>query len=187
MAAGDVQDARNACRELENIARSFDTGVPDAIAAQARGAVDLAEGDARAALGSLRRAFEVWQRIAAPYAAARVCVLIGQACRALGDKDAADLEFDAARTIFERLGAGPDLTQINSLTTGVASSSAHRLTSRELDVLRLIVAGETNKAIAGRLSRSEKTVDRHVSNILAKLDVRSRAAATAFACRHKLI
>ena len=187
LAAGDVQDARNACRELEDIARSFDTSVPDAIAAQACGAVDLAEGDARAALGSLRRAFEVWQRIPAPYAAARVRVLIGQACRALGDEDAADLEFDAARTIFERLGAGPDLTQIGSLTKGVASSNTHRLTPRELDVLRLVAAGETNKAIAGRLSRSEKTVDRHVSNILAKLDVPSRAAATAFACRHKLI
>ena len=187
LAAGDVPDARNACRELEEIARSLDTGVPGAIAAEACGAVDLAEGNAQAALGSLRRAFEVWQRIPAPYAAGRVRVLIGQACRALGDEDAADLEFDAARTIFKRLGAGPDLAQIGSLTKGVASSNVHRLTPRELDVLRLVAAGETNKAIAGRLARSEKTVDRHVSNILAKLDVPSRAAATAFACRHKLI
>ena len=89
LAVGEVQDARNACRELEEIARSFDTGVPGAIAAQACGAVDLAEGDAQAALGSLRRAFEVWQRIEAPYAAARVRVLIGLACRALGDEDGA--------------------------------------------------------------------------------------------------
>jgi tetratricopeptide (TPR) repeat protein len=103
LAVGDVDDARSACRELEDIARSFDT-VPDAIAAQARGAVDLAEGDARAALGSLRRASEVWQRIQAPYAAARVRVLIGLACRALGDEDGGGLEFDAARSLFERLG-----------------------------------------------------------------------------------
>jgi DNA-binding CsgD family transcriptional regulator/tetratricopeptide (TPR) repeat protein len=187
LAAGDVEDARAACRELEDIARSFDTGVPDAIAAQARGALDLAEGDVRAALGSLRRAFEVWQRIEAPYAAARVRVLIGLACRALRDEDGASLEIGAARSIFERLGAAPDIARINTLTKGTPPGATHGLTPRELVVLRLVAAGGTNKAIASRLSRSEKTVDRHVSNILGKLDVPSRAAATAFAYRHKLI
>ena len=115
LAAGDVPDARNACRELEEIARSLDTGVPGAIAAEACGAVDLAEGNAQAALGSLRRAFEVWQRIDAPYAAARVRVLIGLACHALGDEDGAGLEIDAAQSAFERLGAAPDLARIDSL------------------------------------------------------------------------
>jgi DNA-binding CsgD family transcriptional regulator len=187
LATGDVQDARNACRELEEIARTFDTGVPGAIAAQARGAVDLAEGEAQAALGSLRCAFEVWQRIEAPYAAARVRVLIGLACRALGDEDGAGLEIDAARSVFERLGAMPDLARIDSLLKGRPSSHAHRLTPRELQVLRLVAAGATNKAIASKLSLSEKTIDRHVSNIFAKLDVPSRTAATAFAYQHKLI
>ena len=187
LATGDVQDARNACRELEEIARSFDTGVPGAIAAQACGAVDLAEGDAQAALGSLRRAFEVWQRIEAPYAAARVRVLIGLACRALGDEDSASLELDAARSVFERLGATPDLARIDPLMKGAPFGQTHQLTPRELQVLRLVATGETNKAIAGKLSLSEKTVDRHVSNIFSKLDVPSRAAATAFAYRHKLI
>lgn len=187
LAAGDVQDARNACRELEDIARSFDTGIPDAIAAQACGAVDLAEGDAQAALGSLRRAFEAWQRIEAPYAAARVRVLIGLACRALGDEDGADLEVDAARSIFERLGATPDLARIDSLMKGIPSDHTYRLTPRELQVLRLIATGETNKVVASKLSLSEKTVDRHVSNIFAKLDVSSRAAATAFAYQHNLV
>jgi DNA-binding CsgD family transcriptional regulator len=187
LAAGDVEDARNACRELEDIARSFDTGVPDAIAAQARGAVDLAEGDAQAALGSLRRAFEVWQRIQAPYAAARVRVLIGVACRALGDEDGADLEFDAARSIFERLGAAPDLARIDSLTKGVASSNTHRLTPREVQVLRLVAAGKTNAAVAAELFLSERTVERHLSNIFTKLDLSTRTAATAWAYEHGLI
>ena len=186
LAAGDVQDARNACRELEDIARTFDTGVPGAIAAQARGAVDLAEGGAQAALGSLRRAFEVWQRIEAPYAAARVRVLIGLGCRILGDEDGAGLEIDAAKAVFERLGATPDLARIESLMK-VPSSHGHGLTPRELQVLRLVAAGETNKAIANKLLLSEKTVDRHVSNILTKLDVSSRTAATAFAYQRKLI
>jgi DNA-binding CsgD family transcriptional regulator len=187
LAARDVQDARNACRELEDIARSFDTGVPDAIAAQARGAVDLAEGDVQAALGSLRRAFEVWQRIQAPYAAARVRVLIGLACRALGDEDGADLEFDAARSVFERLGATPDLARIDSLTKGVASSNAHRLTPREVQVLRLVAAGKTNAAVAAELFLSERTVERHLSNIFTKLDLSTRTAATAWAYEHGLI
>ena len=187
LAAGDVEDARNACRELEDIARSFDTGVPSAIAAQACGAVDLAEGNAQVALGSLRRAFDVWQRIEAPYAAARVRMLIGLACRNLGDEDGAGLEIDAARSIFERLGATPDVARIDSLMKATPSGHVHGLTPRELQVLRLIATGGTNKAIAGKLSVSEKTVDRHVSNIFAKLDVSSRAAATAFAYQHKLV
>ena len=187
LAAGDVHDARNACRELAEIARSFDTGMPGAIAAQACGAVELAEGNAQAALGLLRRAFEVWQRIEVPYAAARVRVLIGLACRALGDEDGADLEIDAARSVFERLGAIPDLARIDALITAVPAGHAHGLTPREQQVLRLVATGETNKAIASKLSLSEKTIDRHVSNIFVKLDVSSRAAATAFAYRHKLM
>jgi DNA-binding CsgD family transcriptional regulator len=187
LAAGDVQDARGMCQELEDIARGFDTGVPDAIAAQSRGAVDLAEGDAQAALAPLRRAFAVWQRIDAPYAAARVRLLIGLACRALGDEESAALEIDAARSAFERLGAGPDLARLVSLTKGGPSGPAHRLTPRELQVLRLVATGRTNKAIAGKLSLSEKTIDRHVSNIFTKLDVPSRTAATAFAFRQGLI
>lgn len=187
LAAGEVADARNACLELNDIARTFDTGVPGAIAAHSCGAVELAEGDAQAALGSLRRAFEVWQVIEAPYAAARVRVLIGLACRALGDEDSAGLEIDAARSVFERLGATPDLARIESLMTASPSSHVHGLTPRELQVLRLVAAGETNKRIANKLSLSEKTIDRHVSNILTKLDVSSRTAATAFAYQRKLI
>jgi DNA-binding CsgD family transcriptional regulator/tetratricopeptide (TPR) repeat protein len=187
LAAGDVKDARNASRELDEIARSFYTGVPGAIAAQACGAVDLAEGDAQAALGPLRRAFDVWQGVKAPYAAARVRVLIGLACRALGDEDGADLEIDAARSAFARLGATPDLARIDSLMKGAPSGHSPGLTPRELQVLRLVATGETNKAIASELSLSEKTIDRHVSNILTKLDVTSRTAATTFAYTHKLI
>jgi DNA-binding CsgD family transcriptional regulator len=187
LAAGAVEDARNACRELEEIARSFDTGVPGAIAAQACGAVDLAEGNGQHALASLRRAFEVWQRIEAPYAAARVRVLIGLACRALGDEDGARLQLAAAKAVFERLGAAPDLARIDALMKGPRSGHTHGLTPRELQVLRLVATGATNKAIAERLCLSEKTIDRHVSNIFTKLDVSSRAAATAFAYQQKLI
>jgi len=187
LAVGDIPEARTACRELEDIAKSFDTAVLAAMAAHARGAIELAEGDAQAALGSLRCAWQVWQHIEAPYLAARVRVLVGQACRALGDDEGAGLELDAARTVFKQLGAGPDLARIESLTRDAATDHLAGLTRRELQVLRLVSAGKTNKAIASELSLSEKTVDRHLSNILTKLNVPSRAAATAYAYQHKLI
>jgi DNA-binding CsgD family transcriptional regulator len=187
LAAGDVEAARTACRELEEIAARMDTAVLGALAAHARGALQLAEGDAHAALGSLRRAFEVWQQIEAPYAAARLREMIGLACQSLGDDDGGELELAAARAGFEQLGAAPDLARIESLSPGAPSKRPHGLTRRELQVLRLIAAGKTNKAIAAELFLSEKTVDRHVSNILTKLDVPSRAAATAYAYEHKLI
>jgi DNA-binding NarL/FixJ family response regulator len=187
LARGEIREAAGACRELEEIAERFDTVVLRAMAAQARGAVELAEGNAQAALGSLRRVGQVWQQIEAPYLAARVRVLVGLACRALGDEDGATLEMEAARAIFRRLGAAPDLARIELPAETVADRHSRKLTPRELQVLRLVSAGKTNKVIAAELSLSEKTVDRHLSNILTKLDVPSRAAATAYAYRHKLV
>jgi len=185
LAAGDVEDARSAGQELQALAEAFDADVLRAVAAQAHGALALGDGDARAAIGPLRRAFELWGRLEAPYEAARVRVLVGQACQALGDDEAAGLEFDAARSVFAQLGAQPDLARLGP--TRAPKSSPGPLTARELDVLRLIAAGHTNKGVAGELCLSVRTIDRHVSNILNKLDVPSRAAATAYASDHKLI
>jgi DNA-binding CsgD family transcriptional regulator len=187
LAVDALEEARGACRELEDIARSVPTGVLDAMAAHARGAVQLAEGDAAAALGPLRSAALAWQQLEAPHMAARARVLIGLACRALEDGDQGELELAAARAQFARLGAAPDVARIDSLLGARAPHRSHGLTPRELQVLRLVAAGKTNKAIAAELSLSEKTVDRHVSNIFTKLDVPSRAAATAYGYRHKLI
>jgi DNA-binding NarL/FixJ family response regulator len=121
-----------------------------------------------------------------PFAAARVRTLLGMACRALGDDEGAELEFEAARAIFVQLGAKPDVARVDALRKEPART-LHGLTPRELQVLRLVAAGKTNKSIGVALSLSEKTVDRHLSNILAKLDVPSRAAATAYAYEHQLI
>jgi len=63
----------------------------------------------------------------------------------------------------------------------------HGLTSRELQVVRLVAAGKSNREIASELAISEHTVARHVQNILGKLDVSSRTAATAFAFEHDLV
>jgi DNA-binding CsgD family transcriptional regulator len=142
---------------------------------------------AGAALDPLRRAFERWERLEAPYEAARVRVLIGHACRALGDDEAAGLEHQAARSVFERLGARPDLARLDTPPAFVRPGSEAPLTARELEVLRLIATGRTNREIATGLCLSERTIDRHVGNILNKLDVPSRTAATAYAYDHKLL
>jgi DNA-binding CsgD family transcriptional regulator len=186
LAAGDLAAARDASSELGSLAEGHEHGALGAMAAQARGAVELAKGDARAGLRSLRQAGELWHQFEAPYEAARVRELVGLACRDLGDEDTAALELEAARAAYAELGARPDLSRIRSLAS-VALREAHGLTERELEVLRLVAAGKTNKAIAAALVLSERTVDRHVSNILAKLRVSSRAAATASAYEHGLL
>lgn len=187
LAIGDVEQTRRARDELRELAQAFDTDVRRAVVAQAEGAIALAEDHARAALDPLRSAFELWERFEAPYEAARVRVLIGHACRALGDDEAAGLEHQAARSVFERLGAQPDLARLDAPKTCVQPGSEPPLTARELQVLRLISTGRTNKEIADELCLSERTIDRHVGNILSKLDVPSRTAATAYAYDHKLL
>jgi DNA-binding CsgD family transcriptional regulator len=186
LAAGKAEEARAAARELAVVAESFDSDILRAAAAHAEGAVALREGDARAALGPLRRAFELWSRLEAPYEAARVRVLIAEAARSLRDAEAAALELEAARSCFAELGARADLERLQP-TRRAAASIPRPLTARELEVLRLIAAGRTNKAIAAELRLSERTVDRHVSHILVKLQVPSRTAATAHAYSHGLL
>ncbi|MGN6452657.1 MAG: helix-turn-helix transcriptional regulator [Steroidobacteraceae bacterium] len=194
LAVGDLPEAHAAARELEETAATVEGEVLQAIAAHARGSVQLAEGDPLAALDPARRAFRIWQRLDAPYLAARMRVLAARACIALQDAEGARLELQCATEVFARLGAAPDLAAVKRLADSLdgrvsdnSAVSAHGLTARELQVLRLVATGKTNKKIARELSLSEKTIDRHVSNIFTKVDVASRAAATAFAYEHKLI
>jgi DNA-binding CsgD family transcriptional regulator len=187
LAVGDLQAARDAAGELTEIAESHDTLALRAVADHARGAVLLTEGDARAAVVALRGAWQAWRELEAPYEAARVRVLVGLGCRALGDEEAAAMELDAARGVFAQLGAAPDLARLEALAHREAAWKGHRLTERELQVLRLLAAGKTNHAIASQLVVAEKTVDRHVTNLYTKLGVSSRAAATAYAYQHELL
>ena len=191
LAADDVAGARDAAAELAGIAADADADAPilDAMAAHWTGAVRAAEGDQAAALGALRRAWTLWQRVEAPYEAARARTLLGQACRNIGDEDSAMMEFDAAAAVFARLGAAPDVARIEALTAATRQPPPvpGGLTAREVDVLRRVATGRSNREIAADLVLSEATVARHVSNILAKLAVRSRAAATAFAYEHGLV
>jgi DNA-binding CsgD family transcriptional regulator len=156
-----------------------------AVAAHAAGAVLVAGGDGRAALAALRRAWTAWQEVDAPYEAARTRVTMGLAYRELGDADCAELEFEAAGWVFQQLGAGPDAVRVRELSRR-PGAPAGGLSGREAEVLRLVAAGKSNRTIATELFLSEKTVARHVSNILHKLGLPSRSAATAYAYEHGL-
>jgi DNA-binding NarL/FixJ family response regulator len=186
LAAGDVAAARAGAEELSQIAADLNAPAVLARAAQATGAVLLAEGEARAALDTLRRAWAGWHGLDAPYESARVRVLVALACRALGDDDSAAMELDAARWVFEQLGAAPDLARVAELAPPVRGTPPGPLTDREAEVVRLVARGRTNREIAAELFISDKTVARHLSNIFAKLGVSSRAAATAWAYEHGL-
>ena len=187
LASGEIEEARSACRELETISGAHRSDMLRAMSAQARGALALAEGDPQVALVALREAWHAWQELEAPYEAARVRVLVGLGCRAVGDEDTAAWELDAARGAFAGLGAAPDAARVDSLTASPQAAAAHGLTQRELQVLRLVAQGATNRSIAAELVLSDRTIDRHVSNIFAKLRVSSRAAATAYAYEHDLV
>jgi ATP/maltotriose-dependent transcriptional regulator MalT len=187
LAANDASSARSAADELARIADGFDAPFLRAAAAHARGAVSLSEGDAESALSFLHDALAVWRDLEAPYEEARTRVLIAEASRAIGDEDTAELEFDAARSLFQRLGAVGDIARVDGASRAGETAAPGRLTAREIEVLGLVATGKTNRAIADALGLSEKTVARHIANIFTKLGLSSRAAATAYAYQHKLV
>jgi DNA-binding CsgD family transcriptional regulator len=187
IASGDLVSARAATDELGQIAEFLDAAYLRAVAASAVGAVLFAEGDARSALPRLRAAGSAWRRLDAPYEVARVQVLIGLACSALGDPETCAMELDGARKVFEQLGARPDIERLNVLLKRTYGRALGGLTVREVEVLRLVASGKTNRAIARELGLSEKTVARHIHNFLTKIGAPSRAAATAYAYENVLI
>ncbi len=187
LAASDVAAARAGADELARIAERLEAPLLRAMAAHATGATLLAERDGRAALAALRKAWAAWQEIEAPYEAARVRVLIALACRALGDDDTAEMELDAARWVFRQLGAAPDVARVEALSRAGAAPTPAGLTAREIEVLRLVTEGRTNREIAKALRLSDHTVRRHLQNIFNKIGVSSRAAATAFAFQRDLV
>ena len=184
LAAGEVAAARAASDELSGLAAANDVPMLRAIAEGASGSVLLAEGDAEAGLAALRRASAGWSALGMPYETARARVAIALACRALHDDAAVAAELEAAGATFDDLGATPDLARVRSLTGRDRAAGTSELTVRELEVLRLLATGKTNRDIATELVISVHTVARHVQNIFAKLGVSSRSAATAYAYEH---
>lgn len=187
LAAGDLAEARRAVDELSRIAAELDAPALHAVCLCAEGSVLLAEGDPGQACSVLRRSWQLWQELEAPYEVARVRFLIALACRELDDLATAEWEFEAAHAVFQRLGAAPDLARADRRFPTSAPATRSGLTGRELEVLKLAAAGRTNREIAAELVVSEHTVRRHLQNIFTKIGVSSRAAATSYAFQHDLI
>jgi DNA-binding CsgD family transcriptional regulator len=189
VSAGDLAAAEGAAEELESLAEATRMPWVLALAGYSAGILLLAKGDAAGAVKSLRRSWGNWSRLQAPYEAARCQVKLGIALRELGDEESARLEFAAARSVFNDLGARPALDELDQLEVSLSPApmqDAGPLSPREAEVLRLVSAGMSNRSIASALFLSEKTVARHVSNILLKLGVPSRSAATAYAYNNGL-
>jgi ATP/maltotriose-dependent transcriptional regulator MalT len=182
IASADTATARTASDELTETATTFDSPALRAAARQAVGAVRLAGGQASEALSALRDACRSWRELGAPYETARVRVLLAAAHRELGDDDTARWERDEAVAAFTALGARPDLRALAD-PVGVILGG---LTAREVEVLRHLAAGASNRTIAAALLISEKTVARHLENVYSKLGVSSRTAAAAVAFAHGL-
>jgi len=180
---GDIDAARQAAEELASIAAALSSAFLEAQAGYALGAVSLAEGDSTAALITLRRAWNGWTELEAPYEAARTRQLIARACGEVGDHDTAALETAAAQSAFLALGAQPQVTDAGDADPEPPAG----LTPRELEVLIQLAGGKTNRVIAEELFISEKTVASHVSHIFTKLGVSSRAAATAYAYERHVV
>lgn len=186
LASGDVDAARTSCAELEGIAGVVGTPCATAMGARARGAVLLADDRPGPALEALTRARASWLQLQAPYETARTRELAARALEALGDEDTATIERAAARRVFEEVGATPDLERLDRPRHARRERTAG-LTPRELEVVRLVAAGHTNREIAAQLVISEKTVARHLHNVFTRLGLSNRSAATAWAYEHELV
>lgn len=184
LAAGTVAEARKASHELNQIGERYGSTGLLMTALHARGAL-LVGDHPEEALPFLREACRGWDQLEAPHNFARARVLLARAYLSLGDAQTAHRELDRANDVFERLGALPDMLNVTKLRNG-GGRCPGGLTPREAEVLALVAVGETNRGIAQRLSISEKTVARHLSNIYGKLSVSSRTAAAAFAFEHEL-
>ena len=170
IAAGRLDDAVAAASELEATAATYATSGLEAMAAAARGAVLLAEGQAEEALPVLREACRRWHELGAAYDAAGMCVRLADAYRALGDAVSAAAEVERAKAVYERLGVHPPTWE-----------SPAGLTLRECEVLALVADGRSNRQIGEALYISDRTVARHLTNIFHKIGVTSRTQAARYA------
>ena len=188
LAAGEHENAKSAAAELGDMARALDAPLLRAASAHAEGAVLLAHDDLTGASALLRQACDTWRELGMGYEEAHTLLLMADICTRCGDPDGCHLHADAARRLFTQLNAASCLARLaDQASAPPARGRIGALSKRELQVLRLIAAGKTNRQAAEALFISERTVARHVSNIFDKLGVSTRAGATAWAYQRNLV
>jgi DNA-binding CsgD family transcriptional regulator len=187
LAVGDMATARDLCEELSGFAARYVSDVVAAASAEAIGDLSFAERNLEAAFPGYDRAAELWRDLHAPYRLSRLRLKIGQTCASLGDSEGACREVEAARDVFAELGAEPDRRAAEAMLRSLRRGKERLLTPRQTEVLQLVAEGLTNREIAERLGLSERTVDRHVSDTLTRIDAPTRAAAAAIAISQGLI
>ena len=188
LAVGDIKRARAACEGFDAVTECVDAdNVIYGIASLARARVALAAGDGDAAAHLARRAWIRFRELRVPHEAALARAVLGRAIAASGDVDGARLELEAAHRSLQELGAMLDAERVADTLQAGEDLRPRGLTAREIEVLQLVAAGKSNREIAREMFLSEHTVSRHLQNIFAKIDVSSRAAATAFAYRYSLV
>jgi len=192
---GEMERAEDALGQLRQIAARGRTRPLQAAVASAEGALAAAQGDHDSARRSFEDALDLLAAGDARFEAARVRLDLAAALKALGRTDQSRREIETALASFQELGADGETDRAATLlgelrTTKAPSELAGtplgELSARELEVLGLVAIGLTNHEIAGRLVLSEHTVNRHVANILRKLGLPSRAAASSLAGRYGL-
>jgi DNA-binding NarL/FixJ family response regulator len=182
----DVEGASNAAERLSELAARAGSRGLDALSSGARGRVSTARGDTEAAAAELEAALAAWTALEQPYETARTRLELGRAFAATAD-DAGVEHLRRALADFEQLGASLDRDRVAAMlrSVGVTARTGAQdtgpLTGREKEVLQLLAAGLSNPEIAERLFISRKTASHHVSHILAKLNLRNRAEAAAYA------
>jgi DNA-binding NarL/FixJ family response regulator len=186
LAQKDLSAAEVAKAELLSIAADYGSSFVRAHAEMAAGLVALAHDDHAQALDRLQRAWREWSTLRLPYEGALTRLLLAEAARAAGDDERAKLEMRAARDALRQTGASLEIHGLINVVVGRRPLPGG-LSRREAQVLSLVASGKTNRQIGAELVISEHTVARHVSNILTKLDLSSRAAATAFAVENGLV
>ena len=184
-AAGRAAAAAAAAGELAGIADAAGTDALLGAARHAAGCAHAAAGAHEEARVAFEDAAQLLGRAGLPFEAARTRVALALALRELGRDDAAGRELELARARFAQLGAAAEERRAAAALAGRPAPRSE-LSPRELEVLRLVAEGLSNKQVAARLTLSEHTVHRHVANILVKLRLPSRAAAAAYAARHGL-
>jgi LuxR family transcriptional regulator, maltose regulon positive regulatory protein len=191
LALGAHAEAEKALDELRSIASIVDTEAMRGSGLFADGLVAAAARDYKAAKGYFEDAVYLFGRSDAPFETASARLELARCLFALGQSEAAELQAQDARESFEILGAAAEAERAAALLRELERVSETPdlagLSRREVEVLRLVAQGLSNQEIAAHLVLSRHTVHRHVSSILAKLALPSRAAAAAYAAQKGLL